>query len=188
MAKTGLKHVVGAPLKTDGRTYNAGMVLGKAIAASISVEISEVLLYGDDSVCESIKEFKTGKISLNTDDLTYPVQGLLLGHTVTENTLVANANDVAPEVGVGFYGSVIRGGTTKYRAVWLNRCKFAEPSDESKTKGENIEFSTPTCEGTIMKRTDGQWKEEEIFTTETAAVTWLDGKAGISAGVIEDDE
>jgi phi13 family phage major tail protein len=181
MARTGLKHVVGAALNETSTTpsYTSGIIIGKAISANISVEISEATLFADDSVAESVKEFKSGKLSLNVDDLTYDVQGLLLGHTVTPTTLTANSNDNAPYVGVGFYGQVIRGGVTKYRAVWFGKCKFGEPGDESKTKGENIEFSTPTIEGTILKMADGEWKKEQLFETESAAQTWLDGKAGI---------
>jgi hypothetical protein len=105
---------------------------------------------------------------------------LLLGHTVTATTLTANSNDVAPYVGVGFYGSVVRGGLTKYRAIWLYKVMFGEGADESKTKGESIEFTTPQIEGTIMQLTNGDWKTEQIFATEQLAVTWLNEKAGIS--------
>jgi phi13 family phage major tail protein len=187
MAKVGLKHIIGAELDESGATpsYSNGTVIGKAISANVSVEINEALLYADDSVAESIKEFKSGKISLNTDDLSYAVQGLLLGHTVTDSTLKANSNDVAPYVGVGFYGQVVRGGTVKYRAVWLYKVKFGEPGDESKTKGDNIEFITPTIEGTLMKLANGDWKDETLVATETAAALWLDGKAGIE---VDDDE
>jgi phi13 family phage major tail protein len=180
MAKVGLKHVVGAVLDETGTTpaYSGGMIIGKAISASVSVEVNESILYADDGIAESIKEFKSGKVSLNTDDLTYGVQGMLLGHTATTTTLTANSNDIAPYVGVGFYGQVIRNGVTKYRAVWFGKCKFAEPNDESKTKADSIEFSTPTIEGTIMRLTNGDWKTETTLETETAAQTWLDTKAG----------
>jgi phi13 family phage major tail protein len=158
------------------------MILGKAISASVSIEINESFLYADDGIAESVKEFKSGKLSLNTDDLLYEVQGMLLGHTVTQNTLTANANDLAPYVGVGFYGQVVRDGVTKYRAVWFGKCKFAEPNDESKTKADSIEFTTPKVEGTVMRLADGTWKEETIVTTEAAALAWVDGKAGITGG------
>ncbi|GHU75193.1 hypothetical protein FACS1894188_05500 [Clostridia bacterium] len=186
MAKTGLKRPVCVLLNETQSTpsYSGGMVVGKAISANISIEINETLLYADDGVAESVKAFKSGKISLNTDDIVYEVQGFLLGHTVTANSLTANANDVAPHVGVGFYGSVIRSGVTKFRAIWLYKVKFGECADESKTKGESIESTTPTIEGTIMQLSNGDWKTEQIFETEAAAVIWLNSKAGIT----EDDD
>ena len=190
MAKTGLKHIVAAKLDDSGAApaYTEGLIVGKAISANISVEVNDVILYADDSVAESVKEFKSGKVTLNTDDLIYSVQGMLLGHTATETTLRANSNDIAPYVGVGFYGQVIRGGATKYRAVWFFKCKFGEMSDESKTKGESIEFTTPTIEGTLMKLPNGDWKDETVVDTESAALLWLDEKAGIGTTEVDGDD
>jgi len=181
MARVGLRHIVAAVLDESGLTpaYDNGMVIGKAISASVSIEINETILYADDAVAESIKEFKSGKITLDVDDLTYAVQGMLLGHAVTSTTLTANSGDVAPYVGVGFYGQVIRNNAAKYRAVWFGKCKFAEPGDESKSKAENIEFSTPTIEGSIMRLSNGDWKQETTVDTESAALAWLDAKAGL---------
>jgi phi13 family phage major tail protein len=181
LPKTGLKHIVGAKLDVtkSAPTYTDGIIIGKAISANVSVEINEAILYADDAVAESVKAFKSGKITLNTDDLKYEVQGMLLGHAVSNDTLHANANDVAPYVGVGFYGAVIRGGVTKYRAVWFYKVQFGEFADESKTKGDNIEFTTPTIEGTLMTLPNGDWKDETIVATEDAALAWLDAKAGI---------
>lgn len=190
MAKTGLKHIVGAKLNASASppTYTNGIVVGKAITANVSVEVNEAILYADDAVAESVKAFKSGKITLNTDDLTYEVQGMLLGHTVTGDTLRANSNDVAPYVGVGFYGAVIREGVTKYRAVWFYKVQFGEFADESKTKGESIEFTTPTIEGTLMTLPSGDWKDETTIATEEAALAWLDAKAGIAVATTSETE
>ncbi|GHU48363.1 hypothetical protein FACS1894120_6780 [Clostridia bacterium] len=73
MAKIGLKHVVAAPVTAEtatATTYGAGMIVGKAISASMSVEVNEATLYADNMVAETIKEFKSGKLTLETDDLT----------------------------------------------------------------------------------------------------------------------
>jgi phi13 family phage major tail protein len=182
MPKTGLKHIVGAKLDESKSTptYTDGVIIGKAISANVSIEVNSAVLYADDSVAESIKSFKNGKISLNLDDLQYEVQGMLLGHAVSADTLSANANDIAPYLGIGFYGAVIRSGVTKYRAVWFYKVQFGEFSDESKTKGDNIEFITPTIEGSLMALPNGDWKDETIVTTEDAALAWLDAKAGIA--------
>jgi phi13 family phage major tail protein len=181
MAKIGLKHFVAGLLDESGDTpeYTDGMIIGKAITANLSLEIAQAILYADDGIAETVKEFKQGTVSMDVDDLIYAAQGMLFGHTVTDTTLIANKNDVAPYVGVGFYGKVIRGGVENYRAVILKKCKFGVPNDETKTKGENIEFTTPTIEGTVIPLDDGDWKEEQLFTTEAAAETWLDTELGI---------
>ena len=184
MAKIGLKHIVAALLDESGAAaeYTNGVVVGKAISAGLSVELLETLLYADDGVAESIKRFKSGTLTLGTDDILYPVLGLLLGHEATETSLKANANDVTPFVGVGFYGEVFRGGASKYRAVWLCKCQFKEPADESATKGDSIEFKTATIEGTAFALSNGDWKEEQLFDSEEDAAQWVDTKAGIQTG------
>ena len=40
----------------------------------------------------------------------------------------------------------------KYRYFWLYRVKFGIPATNLTTKGESIEFSTPSIEGTVMRR------------------------------------
>ncbi|GHV14204.1 hypothetical protein FACS1894219_10000 [Clostridia bacterium] len=183
MPNIGLKHVVGAVLDETGDSpaYSSGMIIGKAISANISIELAQATLYADDSVAESIKEFKSGKFTLNTAGLSYAVQAMLLGHTVAADTLTANSNDFAPYVGIGFYGSVMRGGVIKYRAVWFGKCMFGEFSDESKTKADSIEFVTPTIEGTVLRLASGVWKIETTVSTEAVALAWIDNKAGIEA-------
>ena len=54
----------------------------------------------------------------------------------------------------------------KYRYFWLYKVKFSVPATNLATKGDNITFSTPTIEGTVLRRNklDGQgkhpWKAE----------------------------
>jgi phi13 family phage major tail protein len=182
MAKIGLKYVVAAPITENGTTvsYTDGIVIGKAISAGLSINIASAELYADDGIAESIKEFSSGTLTLNTDDLDYAAQALLLGHSVVgSDALTAHGNDEGAYVGAGFYAPVVRGGVKSWRAVWLSKVKFAEPNDNYATKGDNIEFQTPTIEGTVMTAADGIWKKEKLCTAEAAAVTWLDTQAGI---------
>lgn len=191
MAKVGLKHVVAAKLKEDGTTYDKGFVVGKAMKASVTAESNDVKLYADDGVAESDKSFKGGKISIGVDDLTNKSYADLLGHTYTEatadepaspETVIASGDDIAPYMGVGFYGKIIRDNKPSYMAKWLKKVQFAEPADETETKGETVAFQTPTIEGDVFKMNDGTWKEQAEFTNETDAVKWLDTKAGITTG------
>ena len=181
MAKIGLRYPVYKGTNTKG-------VIGKAIQADISISVNDVKLYADDVIAETDKSFQNGTITLGIDDLSDTVQVDLLGHTKDEETdeIAANVNDDAPYVGIGFYGVKKVSGTTKYRAIWLPKVKFAEPTDANKTKGETVEFSTPTIEGMIIPDDDGNWKYEQTFATEAAAKTYLEGKAGITVENEED--
>ena len=66
-------------------------------------------------------------------------------------------------------------------AKWLRKVKFAEPNDETDTRGETVAFQTPTIEGTVFQSDDGVWKEQAEFATEEEAVAWLNQKANIAA-------
>lgn len=190
MAKVGLKYPVAAPLKEDG-TYDEGYVIAKAIKASVTTNNNDVILYADDGEAESDKSFKNGTISLNVDDLTQKTYADMLGHKYTaagteENaepeTVVASAGDIAPYLGIGFYGEIRRNNKPSFMAKWLKKTQFAEPNDETDTKGETVTFQTPTIEGTVFKMEDGTWKEQAEFATEAEARAWLNKKAGIAAG------
>lgn len=62
------------------------------------------------------------------------------------------------------YAQIVRNG--KYKYFWFYRVKFGIPATSLATKGDSITFSTPTIEGTIMRRNkvDGNnnhpWKAE----------------------------
>ena len=187
MAQIGLKYLICSELtETESvATYDVGMIMSKAIKADISIEINEGKLYANDMLVENIKEFKSGKVSLNGDHLSYEVLALILGHTLstltpgTEQKLVAKGDDDGKCVGVGFYATTIKNGARKYRAIWLTKVKFGIPNESLETKGDAINFQTPTIEGTILTDVTGVWKEEATFDTEAKAVAWLDDLANI---------
>ncbi len=185
MAQIGLKYLVCAKVNETNTdvTYDKGMVMSNAIKADVSIEINEAKLYADDRIVENIKEFKSGKVSLNGDNLTYAVQSLILGHTLETlqngEKLIAKGDDDGAFVGVGFYATTIKGGVRKYRAIWLRKVKFGIPNESLETKGDAINFQTPTIEGTVLTDILGLWKEECLFETEQGAVTWLNTQASM---------
>ncbi|WP_186430882.1 major tail protein [Clostridium sp. BSD9I1] len=178
MAKIGLKYPVYKGATKQG-------VIGKAIQADISISVNDSKLYADDAVAESDKSFQSGAITLGIDDLSDEIQTEFLGHVKDETTgeITANTNDGNPYIGIGFYGIKMVNGVRKFRAVWFPKVQFAEPEDTNATKGESVEFNTPTLEGTIMLDNNGDWKKENTFGTEAEAKTYLETKAGITTGV-----
>lgn len=192
MAQIGLKYLICAPITETAASvsYANGLVMSSAIKADISIEINEGTLYGDDRIIENIKEFKAGKVTLNGDHLSYEVLALLLGHKVESITqgngtkLIAKGDDDGAFVGVGFYATTIKEGVRKYRAIWLHKVKFGIPNESLETKGDAINFQTPTIEGTVLTDILGIWKEEALFDTEAGAKEWLDIQADIG-GVTE---
>ena len=174
MAKIGLKYPVYKTATSEG-------VIGKAIQADISISVSEAKLYADDGIAESDKSFQSGTITLGIDDLSDTIQSDFLGHTVNDGEIIAKGSDSNPFVSIGFYGVKKVNGIRKYRAIWLKKVQFAEPSDTHATKGETLAFATPTLEGTIMLDDSGEWKNEKTFNTEAEAIAYLQAKSGVKA-------
>lgn len=181
MATIGLDKLFVAPITEDSNgneTYGTPVQLAKAISAELSVELNEAILYADDGQAESVKEFKSGTLSLNIDDLGHSNAALLLGAEVDENgVLISRGEDNPTYVAVGFRARKANG---KYRYFWLYRVQFAVPGTSLATKGDSITFSTPTIEGTIFqrKKVDGRskhpWKAEvtEDGTNQTVINAW----------------
>ena len=149
----------------DGNeTYATPVQMAKAMTADLSVELAEATLYADDGASEIVKEFKNGTLSLGVDDIGAATASDLTGATIDANGVVVSASeDGGDPVAVGFRAKKSNG---KYKYYWLYRVKFGIPATNLATKGDSITFSTPTIEGTILRRNkvDGNgkhpWKAE----------------------------
>lgn len=165
MPKIGLDNLYYATI-TDGEsgeTYGTPAKLAGAIKADLSVEITEGTLYADDGPATVVKEFKQAKISLNVDDIGSAVAAALTGATVDSKGALVNTGEDAPKpVAVGFRA---RKSDGKYVYYWLYRVTFAVPSDNLQTKGESINFATPTIEGTVVRRKKADTKDHHPWRT-----------------------
>ena len=153
MATIGLDRLYYAKITEDEigeETYAAPVPLAKAISADMSVELAEAILYADDGAAEIVKEFKNGTLSLGVDDIGVSAASDLTGATIDDNhVLISTSEDGGTPVAVGFRAKKANG---KYRYYWLYKVKFGIPATNLATKGDSITFSTPTIEGTIMRR------------------------------------
>jgi phi13 family phage major tail protein len=144
--------------------YDMPVPLAKAITAELSVELAEATLYADDGAAEVVKEFQSGTLTLGVADIGVDAAEVLTGATLDDNkVLISTSEDGGAPVAIGFRAKKANG---KYRYFWLYRVKFGIPATNLQTKGDSITFSTPTIEGTVMRRNkpDGQgkhpWKAE----------------------------
>ena len=179
MATIGLDRLYYAKITEGGNgeeTYATPTPLAKAISAELSVELAEAILYADDGAAEIVKEFKNGTLALGIDDIGSTVASDLTGATIDDNhVLISTSEDGGAPVAVGFRAKKANG---KYKYYWLYKVKFGIPATNLATKGDSITFSTPTIEGTIMRRNklDAKgkhpWKAEVTEgDTEVAAET-----------------
>ncbi|MEW6866857.1 major tail protein [Trueperella pyogenes] len=178
MATIGLDSLYYATIteNDDGEeTYATPERLAKAISAELSVEVAEAILYADDGPAEVVKEFQSGTLTLGVDDLTPTVAAALVGAVVDKNkVLVSASEDGGAPVAIGFRARKADG---TYRYFWLYKVRFAVPAASLNTKGDSIEFATPSIEGTILRRTkpDGSgkhpWKAEATEGDATKNIT-----------------
>lgn len=196
MAYIGLQHVVAAKLgtETDGSapTYQSGgMVIGKAMAANLTLNRNDNPLYADDAEAENDNGVVGGTIEINIDDLSIEARKFVLGEeevtTGTGNSATTEywtTEEAAPYVGVGYLRVRRKNGTTSYEALWYPKVQFGENNENASTKGQQIEWQTPTIIGRIMGvRPDStlkaKFRARKTFETLAAAVAWLDDKAGV---------
>lgn len=175
MATIGLDKLYYAKI-TEGangdETYGTPIQLAKAIKADLSVELAEATLYADDGPAEIVKEFKSGKLSLGIDDIGITAAEDLTGAKIDDNhVVVSGSEDGGSAVAVGFRAKKANG---KYRYFWLYRVVFGIPATNLATKGDSITFSTPTIEGTVLRRNklDGNGKhpwKAEVNEDDTSA-------------------
>ena len=90
--------------------------------------------------------------------------------------MVRNSNDVAPYIGLGRVITKMVNGALKYKAEFLYKVKFSEPSQEDQTKGEKVDFKTPEIEGTASQLANGDWSAAQTFDTKDAAVSYVKDK------------
>lgn len=180
MATIGLDKLYYAPITegTNGdETYGTPVQLAKAISADLSIELAEATLYADDGASEIVKEFKSGTLSLGVDDIGASVAAALTGVTIDNNKVIISASeDNTPYVAIGFRAKKSNG---KYKYFWLYRVKFGIPATNLATKGDSITFSTPTIEGTVMRRNKADTQGNHPWKAEVT-----EGDTGVAASTI----
>ena len=180
MATIGLDKLYYAKITEDANgneTYATPAPLAKAMTADLSVELAEATLYADDGAAEIVKEFKSGTLSLGIDDLGATIASDLTGATIdSDGVIISTQEDGGAPVAVGFRAKKANG---KYKYYWLYRVKFGIPATNLATKGDSITFSTPTIEGTILRRNKIDGANKHPWKAEAT-----EGDAKVSADII----
>ena len=163
-------------------SYENPTDVGDAMSAQLDLRFAEGRLYAESKLAEYIKLATGGTISLAVKYIKKAAQAMLYGCTTdtSKENIKFSAKDVANYVGVGFYAPDKVDGVTKYTCVWVPKALFGPPSMAYQTKGENIQFNTPTTTGEFLADDS---ENELLLETETVdsaadAVTWIKGKLG----------
>lgn len=192
MAKVGLRYPVFAPIQSEQEgtmpVYGKGVVIGHAISADISFTKSESKLYADDRVVEADNTITGGSITLGVDDVSDAVQVAMLGvrEETEEGTKVyIDGGTAAPYGGFGYIRVQRLNGVTKYISYWVYKVMFGKSDETANTKGESLEWQTPTLSAEMMGvnigGNDVDFRKHASFETFEAAKAWVDKLAKIAA-------
>jgi len=198
MAFIGMRHVVGCEL--DSHTAGsepsyktgAGFDIGKAITGNLTINRNDNPLRADDGIAEDDNGIIGMDLELGLDDILEDVQdkmGMIKKvDTLVDSTTVTTYYDTSAsskDIGVGYMRVRRKNGATVYQAIWIYKTKFAKNSENAQTKGESIEWQTPTINGRCVGLDvdgsgDQTFRKIRNFATEDAAGAWLDSQANIS--------
>lgn len=189
MARIGLKSLTYATVSSGGAgsamVYTGGVTQADLmISADVTLNRDDVKLYADNHAIERANGMTGGSISLEVASIPNAMKSALLGYTVSSKVVTVTETE-APYVGFGYLVCEVSQGTKSYVAYWFPKVQFGMENDSAKTKGESTEFQTNTLSGEILGVVTTTGGTTEFYytdteTTETAAYTWLKGKAGIT--------
>jgi hypothetical protein len=196
MAIKGLSRPVVGKYSNVGGTvkYTEPTIANKAVSYQIAWTVGDNNpLYADNQIAENDKgTFQSGELTLSTAELPQELSMLLLGtKTITDTIKEASItvqtfddNQSAPYLGFGIIETHQEEDVTNYRAVFLPKVFFDIPENAANTKGQTIEWQTPTITGTIQRsdqvdsNTSHPWMMDAWFEDEASALNWLEYKCG----------
>ena len=167
-----------AILSTDsagGATYETPVRIVGAISANINPNSSEETLFADNGPMESSTALGAVDLELSCADFPLDVQAVLLGHKYNKGFIERSSTDTPPFIAIG--GRALK-SNGKYRYFWLLKGKMSQPEQERKTKGDSVEYQTPTIKGSFVKRDfDNLWitefDEDGTGAPENMATRWF---------------
>ncbi len=190
MAGIGLRHFKYSNIDESGK-YTGSKRLAGAIESKASLNIAEAELYSDDTLSEKAQEFTKGTLNLTVDEDADSVFAPLLGHAIDTLTgeVIKTTDDVPPFVGFGRVLVKLVNNVKKYKAEFFPKVQFKPFVTDGKTKGDGIEFQTPSIEGTIFAKQETidnvskmVWEKHRTFATDEEAQAYLDGLMAIPTG------
>lgn len=104
----------------------------------------------------------------------------MFGHTVdtAKKNVKFNVDDQANYVGMAWVSVEKVDGVRNFIGNFLKKAKFTEPSESYSTKGDSIEYKTPSISGRALGLDDGSWKETEVCSSEADALKWINTMFG----------
>ena len=177
--------------ETKAVSYTDKTKVGDTMAVNMELKFAEGRLYAEGKLAEYLKEATGGTISMAVKYILEAAQKMMYGATESSRTasnkqikgLRFSAKDVANYVGVSLYAPDKIDGVTKYTTMFAAKALFGPPAYSFATKGQNIEFKTPTTSGEFLPddSDDEILIDTAICDTIEEAKAWCDAVLGGAA-------
>lgn len=184
MAQFGAKKPYFAPIKDEPEnelpTYEGTPFrIGRLVKADLTVTMASGKLNADDALAESVDEFVSGSVAMETDDMTDEVASKVYGAKVEDKEIHYKAGDTPPMGGMAFIRVLMRGGKKIYKGVFFPKVKAVLGNESNPTKGDSITFGTSATTFTVFACNSDDWRIMQEFDTEAEAEAWVKEKLGV---------
>lgn len=190
MAYIGMRHPVFAPVESyepGSISYGEGVVLGKAIGATLTLQRTDTSLYADDMKAEADNSVTGGTVSLELDDIKHEDAMKALGlikRTVNGKEVYSTSGQAAPYGGCGWIRERKINGVISYVVQWVHRLQLGQNTKNAATKGQTITYQTTTLDGEVLgaqvdESMETFYVDEIPMETIAEAITWLDTMANV---------
>lgn len=147
--------------------------IGRLVKADLTVNLASGKLFADDGLAESVDEFASGSIAMETDDLEDQVASVVYGAQVEDKTVHYNVGDDAPAGGLAYIKTLMRRHKKLVKGYYYPLVKAALGGDTAQTKTDSITFGTAATTFTVFACESGDWRLTEEFSTEAEALAWI---------------
>lgn len=169
-------------------TYENAQTIGDAMAVNMELRFAEARLYAEGRLAEYIREITGGTLSIAEKYIPTAAKKVLFGSrektrsitpeggTATQITGLVTGSDDSPKyVGVAAYAPDMVDTEKKYYCFHFRKAKFGLPAMSFQTKGESIQFATPTTTGELLPDDSASHDmvEDATVDTEAEAVAWV---------------
>lgn len=168
---------------TAGVSYQTPTALKGALTLAYNPNSEVATLFADDGPYDTAETIGEIELEVGIADISQEDYAELMGHTITGGVMHELATDQPIDVAFGFRAKRSNGGYSYY---WFLKGKFSKPSMDHETKGDSINWQTPTMTGKFVARVyDGKYKSStrDDATDYTAAIgtAWFSSVYGTTA-------
>ena len=150
--------------------------IGRLVKADLTIQMASGKIFADDGLAESVDEFASGSVAMETDDILDSAASVIYGTTVDGKTVHYNTKDDPPSGGLAYYKKLMRKRKVLYKGIFHPLVKASLGNDSASTKTDSITFGTSSTNFTVFAAANADWRITEEFDTEEEAIAWVKGR------------